>query len=152
MDDLDRLILRSLQRDGRVPFTHVARQAGVSETTIRARYRGLLQSGIVRTVGVVDPLALDFEATALVAVTVEPGTADAIARTLSSAPEVSYLVRTLGTYDLILEVVCRDVSHLTDVVTDRVRQIPGVRATETFMIAESYKKPGDWSPLEDGAR
>lgn len=151
VDDLDRLILRSLQRDGRMPFTRVARQAGVSETTIRARYRRLLQDGILRTVGIVDPLALDYEATALIAVTVEPGTAGAIARAITAVPEVSYLVRTLGAYDLILEVICRDVAHLTDVVTERIRRIPGVRTTETFMIAESYKAPGAWSPLDDGA-
>ena len=49
MDTLDKLILRALQKDGRVPFTQVARQAGVSETTIRTRYRKLVKLGIVRT-------------------------------------------------------------------------------------------------------
>jgi Lrp/AsnC family transcriptional regulator for asnA, asnC and gidA len=149
MDELDRLILGSLQQDGRVPFTHVARQAGVSETTIRARYHKLLQDGVLHTTGVINPAALDFEATALIAVTVEPGTASDIARAIiSSTPEVSYLVRTLGTYDLILEVVCRNVAHLTDVVTEKIRQTPGVRTTETFMIAERYKQPSEWSPFE----
>jgi DNA-binding Lrp family transcriptional regulator len=37
MDELDKLILQTLQEDGRTPFTQIARQAGVSETTIRSR-------------------------------------------------------------------------------------------------------------------
>jgi Lrp/AsnC family transcriptional regulator for asnA, asnC and gidA len=45
MDDLDRLILQTLQQDGRTPFTHIARQAGVSETTVRLRYRALVEAG-----------------------------------------------------------------------------------------------------------
>jgi Lrp/AsnC family transcriptional regulator for asnA, asnC and gidA len=149
MDDLDRQILRALKEDGRVPFTRVARQAGVSETTIRTRYQRLVQRGILRTVGIIDPYALDYEATALVAISVEPGMAEAIAGTIASVPEVGHLIRTLGTYDLVLEVFCRDMAHLTGVVTGKLHRIPGVRATETFMIAESYKLPCDWFPVPE---
>jgi Lrp/AsnC family transcriptional regulator for asnA, asnC and gidA len=149
MDTLDKRILRALQKDGRVPFTHIARQVGVSETTIRTRYQRMVQQGIVRTTGVLDPYALDYEATAMVAVSVEPGMADAIAKGIAHVPEVSHLVRTLGSYDLIVQVFCKHLSHLTDVVTHRIQPIPGVRATETLMIAESYKLPCDWYPQTD---
>jgi Lrp/AsnC family transcriptional regulator for asnA, asnC and gidA len=149
MDELDRLVLLALQQDGRVPFTQVARQAGVSETTIRARYQKLVQQGVVRVVGVVDPYVLDFEATALVAISVEPGMAEGIAKTIAALPEVSHLVRTLGAYDLVLEVWCRDMTTLSEVVTDQIHQLPGVRATETFLIAENYKMPSDWSPYDE---
>ena len=154
MDELDKLILQALQVDGRTPFTQIARQAGVSETTIRIRYQRLVDQGIVRTIGIIDPSALDYEATAMVAVSAEPGMADEIARSITRMPEVSYLVTTLGSYDLILEVFCQDLSHLTDVVTQQIQQISGVRATETLVIAESYKLAGDWSPYlssEEGA-
>jgi Lrp/AsnC family transcriptional regulator for asnA, asnC and gidA len=146
VDKLDRLIIQALQVDGRTPFTQIAGQAGVSETTIRTRYQRLVDQGIVRTVGIIDPSALDYEATAMVAVSAEPGMAGKIARTIAGVPEVSYLVTTLGSYDLFLEVFCRDLSHLTDVVTRQIQQIPGVRATETLVIAESYKLACDWSP------
>ena len=146
MDELDKLILQSLQLDGRTPFTQIARRAGVSETTIRTRYQRLIDQGIVRTVGIIDPGALDYEATAMVAVSAEPGMAEQIAKTIAQVPEVSHLVTTLGSFDLILQVFCRDLSHLTDVVTQQIQQIPGVRATETLVIAESYKLACDWSP------
>jgi Lrp/AsnC family transcriptional regulator for asnA, asnC and gidA len=90
---------------------------------------------------------LDYEATAMVAVSAEPGMADEIARSITRMPEVSYLVTTLGSYDLILEVFCQDLSHLTDVVTQQIQQISGVRATETLLIAESHKLACDWSPF-----
>lgn len=146
MDELDRLVIQALQVDGRTPFTQIARQAGVSETTIRTRYQKLVDRGIVRAVGIIDPNKLGYEATAMVAVSAEPGMADQIARTIAQIPEVSHLVTTLGSYDLILEIFCRDLSHLADVVTQQIQHIPGVRATETLVIAESYNLACDWSP------
>jgi Lrp/AsnC family transcriptional regulator for asnA, asnC and gidA len=146
VDDLDRLIIQLLHADGRVPFTQIARRAGVSETTIRTRYQTLVAQGTLRPVAIVEPSALGYEATAMVAVSAAPGAADQIARTIAKVPEVGHLVTTLGSYDLILEVFCRDLPHLTDVVTRQIQQIPGVRATETLVIAESHKLSSDWSP------
>ncbi len=149
--DLDRLILETLQRDGRVPFTQIARHAGVSETTIRERYRHLVEAGIVHTVGIVDPYALGFRAPAILGVAVEPSRVEEVAQAVSELPEVSYLVMTLGSFDLIVEVFCRDLPHLSQLITERIYRIPGVRSTETLMIARSYKLTYRWSPsLESG--
>ncbi len=139
MDEIDRLILRILQEDGRVPFTEIAARTGLSDTTVRARYRALVEKGVVRTVGIADPYALGFQAPAIIAISVEPGLIDAVARQIVEVPEVSYLVTTLGSYDLIVEVFCRNVTHLSTVLKEKIREIDGVRATETLMISQSYK-------------
>lgn len=151
MDELDRLILQTLQEDGRVPFTQIARQAGVSEATIRARYRDLTERGVVRTVGIVDPYALGFQAPAIVGVSVEPGMVEQVAQQIAALPEVSYLVMTLGRFDLIVEVFCRDLPQLTNLLVQTIQTIPGVRDTEMLMIARSYKLTYRWAPaLEAG--
>jgi Lrp/AsnC family transcriptional regulator for asnA, asnC and gidA len=149
MDELDQLILKTLQINGRTPFTQIAKQAGVSETTVRSRYRSLEESGIVRTVGVVDPFALGFHAPAVIGVSVDADKIERVAQTISDLPEVSYLVMTLGSFDLTVEVFCRDLNHLTDFVTQQIGQISGVRSTETLMIARSYKLSYRWSPVLD---
>lgn len=149
MDGLDRLILRTLQEDGRTPFTRIAQEAGVSETTVRNRYQALVQAGIVRTVGIVDPAALGFEAPALVAISVEPGTVERVAGDLAKLPEVSYLVMTLGAHDLMCEVFCQDLAHLTNLVTEGILVIPGVRSTTTHVIARSFKLAYRWTPDPD---
>jgi len=149
MDEVDLLILQTLQQDGRIPFRQIARQSGVSETTIRSRYRSLTAQGIVHTVGVVDPYALGFQAPALVGVAVEPGTMDQVARAIAELPEVSYLVITLGSWDLVCEVFCRDLPHMSYLITEQIHRIPGVRSTETLMIARSCKLSYRW-PLYAG--
>lgn len=146
MDEVDRLILQTLQEDGRMPFTEIARQANVSETTIRGRYRSLVEQGVIRTVGVVDPYALGLNAPAIVAVSVEPGMTDQVAKKIVELPEVSYLVMTLGAWDLIVEAFCRDLPHLTNLITQQIQLIPGVRSTQTLVIARTYKLSYGWSP------
>ena len=50
-----------------------------------------------------------------------------------------------------VEVFCRDLSHLTDLLTQQMHLIPGVRSTETLLIARSYKLSYRWSPAWEDA-
>ncbi len=149
MDEVDRLILQSLQEDGRTPFTKIAKKAGVSEATIRSRYRNLVEDGVARTVSIVDPYALDLKAPAIITISTEPARVEQVAEALACLPEVAYMSLTLGTFDLIAEVYCRDLPHLTHLVTHQIQKIPGVRSTETQMIAQIYKLSYRWSPILD---
>jgi Lrp/AsnC family transcriptional regulator for asnA, asnC and gidA len=146
MDDTDRLILQALQEDGRTPFTQIAKKAGVSETTVRSRYRNLVEDGIMRTVSIVDPFALDFQAPAMIGITTDPGSIEQVAQAIAELPEVSYLVMTLGSFDLLVEVYCRTLAHLTHLITHQIQAIPGVRSTQPLMVAKIYKLSYRWSP------
>jgi Lrp/AsnC family transcriptional regulator for asnA, asnC and gidA len=147
IDNVDRLILQTLQSDGRTSFTEIARQAGVSETTIRNRYQNLVEKGVVHTVGIVDPAVLGFQAPALINVKVSPGKADFVAHKIAELPEVSYLIMTLGSFDLNVEVLCKDLTHLTELITQRIQTIPHIQSTEMLMISHSYKLSYRWSPI-----
>ncbi|MGO1672420.1 MAG: Lrp/AsnC ligand binding domain-containing protein [Canibacter sp.] len=59
-------------------------------------------------------------------------------------PEVSYLVLTAGSFDIMIEVVCEDDSDLIEVLNGQIRAIDGVAATETFMYLEIKKQKYDW--------
>jgi Lrp/AsnC family transcriptional regulator, regulator for asnA, asnC and gidA len=148
MDEIDRVILETLQQDGRTPFTQLARKAGISEATARVRYRNLVEAGVVRTVAIVDPYALDLKAPAMLGIVTEAGKVEEVAQKLVEMPEITYLVLTLGQYDLMVELYARDVPHLTDLVTKQIQLIAGVRATETLLIGKIYKLTAYWSPIE----
>jgi len=149
LDEIDIQILQTLQRDGRTPFTTIAKQTNVSESTIRTRYANLVEQGIVNTVSIVDPFALGFQAPAIIGVKTQPGKTDEVGRVISKFPEVSYQVMTLGFYDLLLEVFCKDLAHLTRFITVDLQNIPGIRSTETLSIAKIYKLSWHWTPQYD---
>ena len=146
MDELDYLILNALQEDGRTPFTQIAKKAGVAESTIRSRYANLVDQGIVQTIAVIDPFAVGYNSPALIGINVEPGKIYTVAEALENLTEVSYLVLTLGGYDLVLEVFCRDREHLTKFITNQIQDIPGVRSTETLVIGQIFKLSFFWHP------
>ena len=146
MDELDLLILNALQEDGRTPFTQIAKKAGVSESTIRSRYASLVEEGILQTIAVIDPFSVGYNAPALIGINVEPGSIYNVAEALERLPEVSYLVLTLGGYDLVLEVFCRDREHLTKLIASQIQKIPNIRSTETLVIGKIFKLSFFWQP------
>ena len=92
---------------------------------------------------------LGFKAPAIIGISVDIGNTDKVAKAITAFPEVSYLVMVLGTYDIIVEVFCRDISHLVDLITNGFHSVPGIRETETLVIGKSYKLSYRWSPRFD---
>jgi Lrp/AsnC family transcriptional regulator for asnA, asnC and gidA len=146
MDKIDLVILNTLQKDGRTPFTQIAKEVGVAESTIRSRYASLVERGVLRTIAVIDPFAVGYNSPAMVGISVEPGMNDSVAQALKQMPEVSNLVLTMGGYDLMVEIFCRDRVHLTEVITDLIQNIPGVQDTETLVIGKIFKLSYLWQP------
>ena len=59
-------------------------------------------------------------------------------------PEVDYVVITAGSFDILLELVCEDDDHLLRVLSERIRVLPGVRDTETFVYLRLAKQTYAW--------
>jgi Lrp/AsnC family transcriptional regulator for asnA, asnC and gidA len=51
---------------------------------------------------------------------------------------------TAGAYDILCEVVSTDDEQLLDLVSRRIRAVPGVRATETFVYLKLAKQTYSW--------
>jgi Lrp/AsnC family transcriptional regulator for asnA, asnC and gidA len=141
VDELDRGIIEALQANGRVPFRRIAARLGVSEATVRARYARLVSAGILQVVAVTNPLGLGYEQ-ALVAVKTS-GAPDEIADEISRWPEADYVIATAGQFDIVVEIVASDRRHLLE-LTNRMRSLPDVVSTETFMYLEMWKQLYDW--------
>jgi Lrp/AsnC family transcriptional regulator for asnA, asnC and gidA len=142
LDPVNRGIIEILQREGRCPFTVIARELGVSEAAVRARVARLTEAGVMDVVAVTNPLMLGFEVMALVGVQANSDI-ERVARVASDWSETSYIVITSGSYDLLVEVVCEHNRHLLEVV-QRLREIDGVKSTETFMYLDMVKMTYAW--------
>ncbi len=143
LDDADRAIIEQLQQDGRRAFTHIAKAVGLSEGAIRQRVQRLLDADVMQIVAVTDPVQVGFSRQAMVGLRVE-GDVTAVAEQVAALREVDYVVVTAGSFDLLVEVVCEDDEHLLDLVSRRLRALPGVRTTETFVYLKLRKQRYDW--------
>ncbi len=67
LDDLDRRLIKILQRDARAPFTHIASELDQPDTTIHFRTRKLIKNNVVsRFAALVRPEAFGYHAAALI--------------------------------------------------------------------------------------
>jgi Lrp/AsnC family transcriptional regulator for asnA, asnC and gidA len=143
LDDANRAIIESLQRDGRRAYAQIATDIGLSEAAVRRRVQQLRASGVIQIVAVTDPLQLGFHRQALIGISVE-GDVRSVAAKIVPLPEVDYVVMCAGSFDLLVEVVCEGDESLLHILNDSIRSIPGVRATETFMYLKLAKQTYTW--------
>lgn len=143
LDDVSKSIIEQLQEDGRRPYAWIGKAVGLSEAAVRQRVSKLLETGVMQIVAVTDPMQVGFNREAMIGVEVD-GDIEAVADVIVKMPEVSYLVITAGTYDMLLEVVCEDDEALLEVINRKIRALPGVRRTETFMYLKLRKQIYTW--------
>jgi Lrp/AsnC family transcriptional regulator for asnA, asnC and gidA len=110
---------------------------------VRQRVQKLLDQGVMQIVAVTDPLTVGFRRQAMVGINVE-GDLDPVAEALTAMAECEYVVMTAGSFDLMVEVVCEDDDHLLDVINKRIRTLPGVRSTESFVYLKLKKQTYMW--------
>ena len=142
LDDTARAIIEMLQRDGRQSYASMAQQVGLSEAAVRQRVSRLIDAGVMQIVAVTDPLQVGFARQAMVGIRVE-GDPAALEERLEELPEIEYIVITAGSFDLLVEVVCEDDHHLLDLI-GRLRRLPGVATTETFLYLKLHRQRYDW--------
>ncbi|MFM1818842.1 MAG: hypothetical protein RIS61_440 [Actinomycetota bacterium] len=143
LDDVSKSIIEQLQEDGRRPYASIGKAVGLSEAAVRQRVSKLLETGVMQIVAVTDPMQVGFNREAMIGVEVD-GDIEAVADVIVKMPEVSYLVVTAGSYDILLEVVCEDDEALLEVINRKIRALPGVRRTETFMYLKLRKQIYTW--------
>lgn len=142
IDETDRAIIEELQRDGRVPYTRLGAAVGLSEAAARQRVQRLIDAGVMQVVAVTNPLAHGKRRMAMIGVRTE-GPTDDIAKTLQAMTDIDYLVVSAGSFDLMAEVVVADDGELLD-LTNRIRNVKGVRSTETFIYLDLVKQTFTW--------
>jgi Lrp/AsnC family transcriptional regulator for asnA, asnC and gidA len=143
LDDVSKSIIEQLQQDGRRSYASIGKAVGLSEAAVRQRVQRLTEAGIMQIVAVTDPLQLGFGRQAMVGVHVD-GAIQPVADALSAMEEVIYVVMTAGTYDVLCEVVSHGDEELLDLVSGRIRAVPGVRSTETFVYLKLAKQTYSW--------
>ncbi len=144
LDDIDRQLIAVLQLDGRKSFKEIAEETGIPASSVRYRVQRLEESGTLQIVGIANPLSIGFDRLALIGVRCAPGKARNVCQAMAELEESSYVVLTTGSYDVMVEVVCRDLAHYTELLYDRLQLIDGVSATETFFVLEAHKLAYGW--------
>ncbi len=143
-DATDRAIVDILQNDGRLSYTKIAEQIGVSETTVRRRLAKMEEEDSVRVVAVANPFKLGISVIAIIGLQVDKSRLKEIEQVLVNVPEVRFLGITLGGFDIIFEAWFRSNEELLEFMADTLGRISGIQRSESYQIVRLSKYCYDW--------
>ncbi|MEY4926361.1 MAG: hypothetical protein RI894_797 [Bacteroidota bacterium] len=144
LDETDRQIIAILMRDARTPFTEIAKQIDMSSGTIHVRMKKLEEKGVVLGAHLqVDYAQLGYDVVAFLGIFLDKSdNYDDVAIALKAIPEIVSANYTTGSYNIFAKIVCRDTSHLRDVLHDKIQKVRGIQRTETFIsLEEGINRP-----------
>ena len=140
LETVDRQICRLLAADGRMSFTDLGRQTGLSTSAVHQRVKRLEQRGVIRGYGAI----LDFEEvglplTAFISIRpIDPSEPDDSPDRLSDMPEIEACHSVAGDESYILKVRVAEPSELEDLLA-RVRSKANVATRTTIVLSTPYE-------------
>ena len=123
-----------------IALTHVNTELQEARAASRSHRQ---QISVMQVVAVTDPMQLGFARQAMIGVRVT-GDTTVVAEALGEIPEIDYVVLTAGSFDVLAELVCEDDDTLITLLNQRIRNIPGVLSTETFVYLKLHKQHYNW--------
>lgn len=139
MNDTDGALLALLREDARASVATLARRLKVSRGTVQNRLRRLESDGIIVGYTVrLKPSAEPHRIRALTTLAIEGNATEGVLRALRGLPAVQALHSTNGRWDVIAEIHADSLERF-DQVLGKIRQIPGIAASETSLLLSTIK-------------
>lgn len=138
IDNLDREILKELQKDARRSFQEIARDLIVSGGTIHVRYNKLKEIGVIKgSKLLVDPTKLGYDICAFVGINLHNARDyKTVIKQLKTMPEILEAHYTTGKYNIFLKIIAKSTRGLHDFLIERLQETPQIQSTETLISLE----------------
>jgi DNA-binding Lrp family transcriptional regulator len=134
VDEIDARIIEELRRNGRIGQVELASRLGISRPTASKRLNGLLDSGVIRVVGVAHPSMLGIDSVAHVSIDVDQPIRQ-VAAAVADLDEVVFVSLTSGRYPMVAEIRAVNDDALARTL-DILRTVDGVRDTDTLVYID----------------
>ncbi len=143
-------ILRKLVENGRVTFTQVSRDLGMSPAGVMKKVRKLEDLGIIRGyTAIVDHAKLGKGSKYIILLEVEPGKHNEVSKKIASILEDNILEvhEITGQYDILVKAIAGSQQELNEILR-KIQTIPGVRDTNTSLVLDTMKERPSIVPSE----
>lgn len=141
-------ILKTLERNARVPPEQIATMLGIPEKNVKRSIREYEKKGIIRKYKTVinwDKAGKE-QVYAMVDVKVTPQRGvgyDGVAERILRFPEVINLYLISGTYDLSVLVKGGSMKEIASFISEKLATLDQVQSTVTHFVLKRYKEDGD---------
>jgi DNA-binding Lrp family transcriptional regulator len=140
LDDIDRQIVKALNANGRISYTDLAKEIGLSRVAIQARVNALLEEGVIeRFTAVINPEKLGIAVSAFFNVEVEPKRLQSIADTLAEEAAVTSLYHMTGPSKLHMHGLFTNHKEMEIFLNEKLYKLPGVVSVDCQVLINRYK-------------
>ena len=148
VEEIDRKIVSLLARNGRMSFTELARQAGLSVSAVHQRVRRLEQEGVIKGyVAVFDPEDIGLPLTAFVSIKpFDAAAPDDVPARLEHLSAIEACHSVAGEENYILKVRVASPTALEELL-NQIRTLGGVSTRTTVVLSTPFEnRPPDLLP------
>ena len=143
IDKIDQKIIEILKTDAKTSNREIAKKTKLPVTTVFNRIRRLEKNCVIRGYSAVldyKKLGLKLTAYSLLHYNIsiwgkETSRAE-LKRQLMALPNIEEVKYIIGQYDILLKFRVRDMDDFNDILLNKLRGIPGIGQTETFIVLE----------------
>lgn len=143
LDEIDRVLLRSLQQDGRQSNAELARRVDLSATGLQKRLRRLEDAGVIAGyVAQVDREMLGYDMLCFVQVTLQrhdPEAVENFRQEVQGMAEVLECHHLTGEFDYLLKVILRNRKHLEQFILHTLTPVRGMDKIRTSLVLSEIK-------------
>jgi len=140
LDEYDRKILEALHDNGRISYTDLGRDIGLSRVAVQARISSLMEQGVIeKFTAVINPGRIGMSVSAFFNVDIEPQHLQEVAEKLSQETEVTSLYHMTGPSKLHMHGLFKDFQQMESFLVEKLYTMPGIMSVDCQMLIKRYK-------------
>ncbi|MBT0956702.1 Lrp/AsnC family transcriptional regulator [Alphaproteobacteria bacterium KMM 3653] len=140
IDDIDRRILRELQRDSATPLEELGTRIGLSRNACWRRIKALEAAGVIdRRVALLNPGTLDLGLMVYIQLRTsahEPGWLEKFSRATNAMPEIMGVYRMTGDLDYLIRARVPDMAGYDRLYQRLIARVPLSDVSASFVMEE----------------
>ncbi len=135
LDDFDIRILKMLDKDGRMAYSAIANEMGVSNTMIHQRIARMVEQGVLEgTKPVLNEKKLGYDWGAFTSLSLEKDhDSQRVIEELKKIPEVTECYFITGNYTLYIKIIAKNHEHMRQLLYEEIDNIPGIAKTDSII-------------------
>lgn len=141
IDSQDRDIIHLLQEDGRRSAVSIARQLGMSKSTVHRRIKQLQEDNMIVVLALLNQRAVDWYWPAAVGMSIANPCLLDVQEQLVRNPAVNYVFCTTGRFDIMASIEADSRERLFEIVENELANITGVKDCELILTEETMYGP-----------
>lgn len=138
LDRLDKMILKTLQENGRTSSAELAEKLGSSKTACWSRIKQLQEAGyITQFKAILNPEKLGLLVLVTIGVVLDRSTPESFAtfeKAVKKIPAIQECLLLAGEFDYWLKVRVKDIQAFNRLHSNALLSLPGVRQLRTFFV------------------